>query len=102
MSQFPPTLQFSGSITSAVTSPSIDCQGYSSIYVMVFSNANCTADINWSILNGPGTPVFDYSDSNTNVGTFIMSHPIRSRFFKFTVTPSVNPQTLRYSIYLCP
>lgn len=102
MAQFPPALQFSGSITAPVVSPQLDTQGYSSVYVLLFSNASCTADIDWYLSNGADFPVLIYTDTNTGVGTFVMQHQIRSRYFRFTVTPSVNPQTLRYGIYLVP
>lgn len=102
MAQFPPALQFSGQLNAVSTSLYVDTTGYSSIDLFAYSNTNYTADLEWSINNGTSVCLVDYTDTITGVGTLMLSHQIRSRYVRLKITPSVNPQNVRYSIYLAP
>ena len=75
MSVFPKEFQYIGSRNTDLLTGFLDCQGFTHLNIMVFSNDSYIMYVDWSLDGGINT---DYQDYKTTTGTDTLSVKIRA------------------------
>lgn len=98
MSQYPSDWTFSGTVASITkTFNWLDCQGFSHLRVMAFSNADYVIDIDWSTDAGINSDHQDSSTVQAGGTTWLASYGIKSRWvrLKYSDDTGIGGKVLR-------